>query len=48
MKDLKTTYNELKAQAIELMQSGNISDYLLTLREVNSVKKELVLLQLAA
>lgn len=48
MKDLKSTYIELKAKAVELMQSGNISAYVNTLKEVNLVKKKLVLLQLAA
>lgn len=48
MKDLRTTYSELKAKAIELMESGNLSDYLNTLKEVNTVKRKLVLVQLRA
>ncbi len=48
MKDLRTTYSELKAKAIELMESGNLSAYLNTLKEVNTVKRKLVLVQLRA
>ena len=48
MKDLKTTYQELKAKAVELMASGNLSAYVNTLKEVNTVKRKLVLAQLAA
>jgi len=46
MKDLKTTYNELIAKAKTLMASGNISAYISTLKEVNTIKKEITLLQL--
>ena len=48
MKDLRTTYSELKAKAIELMESGNLSAYLNALKEVNTVKRKLVLVQLRA
>ena len=48
MKDLKTTYRELKAKAKELMTAGNLSEYLITLKEVNTVKRKLILMQIAA
>jgi len=48
MKDLRTTYNDLKTKAIELMESGNLSAYVNTIKEVNTVKRKLVLIQLGA
>ncbi|MFK7756306.1 MAG: hypothetical protein AB8B53_05170 [Flavobacteriales bacterium] len=48
MKDLRTTYSELKAKAMKLMQSGNLTAYLNTLAEVNTVKKEMALIRLNA
>ncbi len=48
MKDLRTTYSELKAKAIELMQSGNLSAYVNTLEEVNTLKRKMALIQLSA
>lgn len=48
MKDLKTTYSELKAKAMKLMQSGNLSAYLNTLEEVNTVKTQMALIRLRA
>ena len=48
MKDLRTTYNELKAKAKNLMTSGIISEYLITLNKVNTIKKKIILLQIAA
>ncbi len=48
MKDLRTTYNELKAKAKSLMTSGNISEYIITLNQVNKVKRKMILMQIAA
>ncbi len=48
MRDLRTTYGELKAKALELMESGNLSAYVNTLKKVNTVKRKLVLVRLRA
>lgn len=48
MKDLRTTYTELKAKAKALMTSGNISEYLITLNKVNTIKRKMILMQIAA
>ncbi len=48
MKDLRTTYAELKERAKSLMQAGNLSAYVNTLREVNLIKRQLILAQLNA
>jgi len=38
MKDLKSQYEAAKAKAIKLMQNGQISAYLQSLKEVNEYK----------
>jgi len=48
MKDLRTTYTELKAKAKSLMTSGNLTEYLNILNEVNTVKRKMILVQISA
>jgi len=41
MKELRTKYQNIKAEALQLMKSGNITAYLAKLQEAADVKTQL-------
>lgn len=42
MKELKARYVRMKANAIDLMKTGNVNAYLATLQEVNDLKMQMI------